>query len=255
MSSNGLEGVQVLHLGAGAQLLGAHGPHRQVHVAPEGALLHLAVGYAQVLQDLFQLLQVGDHLVGGAEVGLGDDLNEGHAAAVVVRLGLIQPGVVNQLARVLLHVHLVDADGLALPDVHRAVAGDGGVELGNLVRLGQVGVEVVLPVEPAGPGDLTVQGQARLDGQLHHLLVEHRQGTRHAGTHRTAVGVGRAAELGGAGTENFRPGGQLHVGLQADDSLPGHWASPPVRSAGDRRSPLRAVCPPGRRLCQSVSCW
>ena len=31
-----------------------------------------------------QLFQIGDHLVGGAEVRLGDNLDEGHAAAVVV---------------------------------------------------------------------------------------------------------------------------------------------------------------------------
>ena len=134
----------------------------------------------------------------------------------------------DQLAGVLLHVELVDTDGL-LPaglgvDGELAVADDGEIELGDLVGLGEVGVEVVLPVEPAGPGDLPVQGQAHLHGVLQHLLVDHRQGAGHAHAHRAAVGVGGAAELGGAGAEDLGLGGELHVGLQTDDSFPGHLA-------------------------------
>ncbi len=219
---NGFEGVEVLHLGAGAQLRGACGAHRQVYVAAEGALLHFAVGHAQVLEGGAQLLQIGNDLLGGAEVGLGDNLDEGHAAAVVVAAGLVGPGVVDQLARVLLHVQLVDAHRLAAADVHPAVPGNGQVELGNLIGLGQVRVEVVLPVKAALFGDLTPQGQTGLDGKFQHLLVEYGQGAGHAGAHRTAVGVGCATEGGGAGAENFGGRGELHMGLQTDDGFPGH---------------------------------
>ncbi len=64
---NRLEAVDVLHLGARAQLGAAGGAHRQVDVAAQRALLHLAVGDPQILQGGFQLLQIGDNLLGGAE--------------------------------------------------------------------------------------------------------------------------------------------------------------------------------------------
>ena len=126
------------------------------------------------MQGLPQPLQVGDHLLRRAEVGLGDNLDERHAAAVVVDFGLLRPGVVDQLARVLLHVQLVNAHGAA-PHLHRPVPADGQIELGDLVGLGQIGVEVVFPVEPAVPGDGAAQGQGGPDGVLHHLPVEHGQ--------------------------------------------------------------------------------
>ena len=182
------------------------------------------------MQRLLELFQIGDHLVGGAEVRLRDNLDKGHTAAVVVCPGLVQPGVVDQLARVLLHVQLVDADG-ALPllgtDGHRSVPGDGQVELTDLIGFGQIGVKIVLPVKLAVPGDLAVQGQPSFDRVFQHLCIEYRQRTGHPSAHRAAVGVGVASELGGAGAEDFCLGGQFHMGFQANDSLPGHAGSPP----------------------------
>ena len=227
---NGLEGVQVLHLRPGPKLPGARRPDGEVHVTAQGALLHLAVRDPQILQDGLQLLQIGDHLLSGAEVGLGNDLDQRHAAAVIVRPGLVQPGVVDQLARVLLHVQLVDADHLfprRRGDAHTPVPGNGEVELGHLVRLGQVGIEVVFPVEPAAPGDLAVQRQPGTAGVLHHLSVHHGQGPRHSSADGAAVGVGLSPEPGGAGAEYLGAGGQLRVGLQPDHSFPGHVIQPP----------------------------
>ena len=225
---NGLKGVEVLHLRAGAQLLRARGADGEVYIAAERALLHLAVGNPQILEGGAQLFQIGDDLLPRAEVGLGDDLNEGDAAAVVVCPRLVDPGVVDQLARVLLHVQLMDADGLARLDGHRAVPRNGQVELGDLICLRKVGIEIVFPVKFAVAGDLTVQGQPGLHRKLQHLFVHDGQRAGHACAHRAAVGVGRAAEFRCAGAEYFRPGGQLHMGLQADDRFPCHCASPPL---------------------------
>ena len=91
---NGLKGAQVLHLGAGTQGIAAHRAHGQVYIAPQGALLHLAVGHTQVLQSLPQQLQIGHHLLRRAKVRLGDDLQQGHPAAVEVAQGLPGGGVV-----------------------------------------------------------------------------------------------------------------------------------------------------------------
>ena len=63
-------------------------------------------------------------------------------------------------------------------------------ELGNLVALGQVGIEVVLAGEQAGGGDLAAQRQPHPHGQLYSLAVDHRQHAGHAGAHRTHRGVG-----------------------------------------------------------------
>ena len=108
----------------------------------------------------FELLQVGDDLLGGAKVGLGYNFDEGNAAAVIVGPGLVDPGVVHQLSRILLHVKLVNADGLFRTggglDGHGAVPDNGEIELGDLVGLGQVGVKVVLPIKFAVAGDSAV---------------------------------------------------------------------------------------------------
>ena len=148
----------------------------------------------------------------------------------------------DQLARILLHMQLVDADGLGAgggADVDSAVMADGQVELGDLIGLWQVGVEVVFPVEPAAAGDGAVQGQSGLDGEFQHRLVQHGQRAGHAGAHRAAVGVGIAAEFSGAAAEDLRGGGQFHMGLQADHGFPGHCASPPFCAAWPGRGGVR----------------
>ena len=107
------------------------------------------------------------------------------------------------------------------------IFGNGQIELGDLIGLWQVGIEIVLAVEFVIPGDVAVQGQARLGGKAHHRFVHHRQGAGHTGAHRAAVGVGVAAEGGGAGAEDLGAGGQLHMGFQADNGFPSHITSPP----------------------------
>ena len=74
-----------------------------VGVAAERALLHLAVGDAQVAERQPELLEAASGVGRAADVGLGDDLQERDARAVEVDLG--EPaGGVRQLAGVLLEV-------------------------------------------------------------------------------------------------------------------------------------------------------
>ena len=216
---NGLEGVEVLHLGAGAQLLGAGGADRQVHVAPQGTLLHLAVGYPQVLQGGLQLLQVGDDLVGGAEVGLGDDLDEGDAAAVAVDQRT-QLRIMDELAGVLLNMDPGDPHPLASLrafDIEVTAGAQREVVLGDLIGLGQVRVEIILPVLLGVGGNGAVGGQACLDGIVHHLLVQHRERARHAGADRAALGIGLSPKGCGAAAENLGLRFKLDVHLEAYD--------------------------------------
>ena len=128
---NGLEGVQILHLCPGSQGIAPRLPHGQVHVRPHGALLELAVRSPQILDHEAELFQVGDDFLGAAHIRLGDNLNQGHAASVVIHQGAVLPLVVDQLSRVLLHVNLMDSHLLFRPglrlNLHPAVVADGQV--------------------------------------------------------------------------------------------------------------------------------
>src|SRR5690606_12553386 len=82
------ERVDVLDLGAGAELGVALAAHRDVGVAAHRALRHVAVGNAQIKNDRMQLLEVGDCLLGAAQFRLGNDLQQRRAGAVEVDAGL-----------------------------------------------------------------------------------------------------------------------------------------------------------------------
>jgi len=130
------EGVYVLDFGLGAVLRGALEHDAYVGVAAEGTFFHVAVGDAGVEEDFFELGEVLEGLVGGTEVGLGDDLDQRRAAAVEVDVGAgggVGKAVVEALAGVLFHVQAGDADAFGrtdrVGDDDHAVLGDGLVEL------------------------------------------------------------------------------------------------------------------------------
>src|SRR5690554_2344718 len=107
-----------------------------------------------------------------------------------------------------------------------AVVADGDVVLGDLVVLGQVGVEVVLAVEHRRPADPAVESQADGGDPLDRPSVRDRQRPRKAQAHRTDVRVRLLAEGHRAAAEHLRLGLQLDVGLDSDDRFPSHHASP-----------------------------
>ena len=191
--------VDVLDLAAGAVRL-ARAAHRDVGVDAQRALLELAVGGADGHEDGAQLLDVGAGVVGRAQVGLRDDLEQRDAGPVVVHEGVLgavdaaAAALVGGLAGVLLQVGPGDADAGAARQLEPAVDVERLVVLGDLEVLRHVRVEVVLPGEHAR-ADLAVQRQADPDGQLHRRLVEHGQRAGQAERDRVDVGVGLGAEL------------------------------------------------------------
>ena len=101
--------------------------------------------------------------------------------------------------------------------VKPAVFGDGLVELGDLVALGVVGVEVVLAGEDAGLADLAADGSGGEDGELDGLAVEDGEGAGEAEAGGAGVGVGLAAVFVDASAEGLGLGEELDVDLEADD--------------------------------------
>ena len=174
----------------------------------------------ELAQRLAQQLQPLARLLGRLDVGLGDDLDERRAAAVEVddrRVGAVDaPRLphVDELRRVLLEVHAVDAHVAQM-----ARPAQRFVVLADLVRLGVVGIEVVLAVEDRAVGELAVERHPDHQPVLDRLLVDHRQRAGQAEADRAAVRVRLLAEGQRARAEHLRPRVELDVDLQADDGL------------------------------------
>src|SRR5581483_12308271 len=142
--ANEAEGVHILYLGLGAEFLLSAGPHADVRVAAQRALLHIAIADAGIKDDLFQPRQIGIRLLRRADVGLADNLNQRHAGAIQVDGGLLGglgEAFVQALAGVLFQVYASDAYLLFAPvrrhlDVARL--GQRLVILRGLVSLGQI---------------------------------------------------------------------------------------------------------------------
>ena len=136
--------------------------------------------------------------------------------------------VVHQLARVLLDVDALDADGLGRAfgvlvvehDLDRALAHQRVVELADLVALRQIGVEVVLAVEPAPLVDLRVDRHAGAHRLTDALAVRHRQHARHRRIDQRHLRIRLRAECRGRAGEQLGVRRDLCVDFEADHDLP-----------------------------------
>ena len=133
---------------------------------------------------------------------------------------------VHELGRVLLEVDAVDAHVAQLP-----AQAQRDVVLGDLVALGEVGIEVVLAVEDRARRDLAAQRHPHHDPVDHGLGVGHRQRAGQAEADRAGARVGLLAEAQLAAAEHLRAGLELDVDLEADDGfVRGAHANAPVPS-------------------------
>ncbi len=219
------ERVHVLDLDLGAVLGLAARPERDVGVAAERALLHVAVAHAQVDQDRAERLQVGGGLLRALEVGLGDDLHQRHPGPVEVHAARgrgLERALVDELAHVLLEVHALDAD-LARPaarvDREAPVLGERLLVLADLVVLRHVGVVVVLAREAVQAVHRAAERQGGHRAELDGAAVDHRERAGQAQADRAGLGVRRRAEGGPAAAEHLGHGRELRVHFQADDGL------------------------------------
>jgi hypothetical protein len=129
--------------------------------------------------------------------------------------------------------------GIAL-DLEVPADADRQVVLADLVVLGHVRIEVVLPVEQRLRSDLAVQGEADAGDVLDRLLVRDREGSGQAQAHRAHARVRRGPELVAASAEHLRLGRELDVALQTDHGfVRGHDARS-LSNAADLASPSHA---------------
>ncbi len=111
------------------------------------------------------------------------------------------------LSGIFFHVDSLDTDFLLYSvsclDFNVPVIADGKIVLCDLVVLRCIRIEIVLSVEPVEPVDAAVECQPCLDGLIDHFKVYPWKSTRKPQAHRTDMGIGLAAVLGGAAAEGF----------------------------------------------------
>ena len=137
--------------------------------------------------------------------------------------------VVQRLAGILLQMQPRDADlargAVGELDLDLAFADDRVLVLADLIAGRQIGIEVVLAVEPADQVDVRVQPKPGAHRLRHAFAVDHRQ---HAGKRRideADLRVGRRAEIGRGAGEQFRLADHLGMDFQADHDFPGAGAT------------------------------
>ena len=159
--------------------------HRHVGVAAQAALLHVAVVDAEPHEDRAQAAEELRGVGRRPQVGLGDDLDERHAAAVEVDVGLaigVGKPLVQRLAGVLFHVDARDADARrrraarSRPRRRRQRL----LVLRDLIALRQVRIEVVLAREDRGLVDPCSRARAPRGSRVDRRAVQHRQRARQA---------------------------------------------------------------------------
>ena len=154
---------------------------RQIDVATKGPFLHAHIRDAECAHEVAQFGNIGlgdiRHEVTRPSHRLRDDLDERDARAVVIDERVVRSmdaprraARMGELAGVLLHVHPFDfnADDLRSlncrnGDIEVAVRAEWLVVLADLIILGHVRVEVVLPGEATPLGDRAVEGETDAD--------------------------------------------------------------------------------------------
>jgi hypothetical protein len=129
----------------------------------------------------------------------------------------------HQPARVLFNMNAGDADPEWDPfgnELEMSIDGKRQVELGYLVSLWEIGIEVILAIEFAKRWNFTVERDSRQDRGLDCPLVQRRQSAREPAADDADEGVRRCVGVPGrAATVHLGFGEQLRVDFESDDSL------------------------------------
>jgi len=136
--------------------------------------------------------------------------------------------IVHQLAGILLDMDPLDPDrlgrGLGVllveADLERALAHQRMEELADLIALRQIGVEIILAIEPRPFVDHRPQRHAGAHRLADALLVGHWQHPRHRRVDEGHLAVRLGPERGRGAREELGVGRDLRMDLEADHDLP-----------------------------------
>jgi hypothetical protein len=76
-------------------------------------------------------------------------------------------------------------------------------ELGDLITLREIGIEVILSCERGAVRNATAQGKAEAEDEFNQIPVQDRQGPGHPEAYGAHVAVGLVPERGGAAAKRF----------------------------------------------------
>jgi len=94
------------------------------------------------------------------------------------------------------------------------------IELRNLVALRQIGVEIILPVEPRPAIDLRIYRHAGAHGLTQAFPVWHGQHARHCSVHKADMAVRLGTKARGRTGKQLGFAGHLRMDLKANHDLP-----------------------------------
>src|SRR5262249_54541321 len=144
------EGVDVLQLGPRTELLLTDLTNGDICIAPETALLHIAVIDVEILQDLLESPQVVVRFCRRTDIRFADDFNQRHTASIEIEIGIsarIRKTFVKRFAGILFHVDSLNADFLHSPvhgDLNKTMPRQRPIVLGDLIPLWEVRIEIIL---------------------------------------------------------------------------------------------------------------
>ena len=211
------EGVQVLDLRARAERLLPAGTHRDVRVAAQRALLHVAVGDLGEQQHRAQRREV---LGAPPPASAGPGRRRSRSAARPARLrstplfasDQAKPSCSSLPASSSMCTRCTRTPRRAPSAPVTSIVpsiGQRPLVLRDLVALRQVGVEVVLPLEDRDLVDAAAERERGAQRQRHRLARGHRQRARQRQAHGADERVRRRPEAVGAAAEQLRPRQQL----------------------------------------------
>ena len=136
--------------------------------------------------------------------------------------------IMHQLARILLYMNALDPNDFVFGNAALGVrlygqlplTHDGMVQLTDLIPLRQIGIKVVLAVEPRIFVDLRFDRHAGAHGLPDALAIGHRQHPGHRRIDERHLRIGLRAERGVRAAEQLGRAGDLCVNLKADHDLP-----------------------------------
>ncbi len=195
-----LEAVDVFHFGLGAELFAPFGPNGDVGIATKAALLHVAIAYLEILENGPQVSQIAPGFLGAGHIRFRHDLHEGDSRAVQVDETVAAFRIMYVFTRVLFHMDSSETHPFFAAvhlDVNVTVGTKREFILADLITFRQVRVKIVFPRPPTGTGNGAVGGEARANGELHNLFVQHRQNTGKAHAYRAGILVRAVAKSGG----------------------------------------------------------